>query len=178
MKIADHQLTIAQQWQSPNQDHRPAGEISLIVVHGISLPAGEFGGDAVSSLFCNTLDTDLVGLTDLKGVEVSSHLFIRRDGDIHQFVDFNQRAWHAGVSIWRGRENCNDFAVGIELEGTDRSPYEAVQYKKLAEVCASLMKHYGAMDVAGHCHIAPERKTDPGDSFNWLYLQRLLARQL
>lgn len=162
----------ARQIESPNQDERPDPEdISLIVVHGISLPPGEFGGPWVADLFTNCLDTGrhpyFEGLAD---VHVSSHLFIRRDGELIQFVPLHRRAWHAGVSSFQGRSRCNDFSIGIELEGTDEEPYTDAQYRRLAALCRALMAVYPALTperVSGHCHIAPERKTDPGPAFDW-----------
>jgi len=178
LNIHKHLLSTARQWQSPHQDERVTAELSLIVVHGISLPPGEFGGDLVRQLFCGELNAVAAGLPDLDGVRVSSHLMINREGRIDQFVPFDRKAWHAGVSSWRGREGCNEFSVGIELEGTDQLRYEAVQYKVLAEICTLLIQSYGMMDIAGHCHIAPGRKTDPGPAFDWLRLRRLLAARL
>lgn len=175
MQIADHRLISAAQIESPNQDKRPFGEISLIVLHGISLPAGEFGGPEVSEFFTNTLDAGSPGLEDLAGLKVSSHLYVRRDGSVQQFVAFDRRAWHAGLSSFRGRENCNDFSIGIELEGTDKLAYEDAQYQELALICRSLMNHYGITDIVGHCHIAPGRKTDPGEAFDWSRFRRSLA---
>lgn len=178
MRVVDHQLAGAEIFRSPHHDDRPASEISLIVVHGISLPPGQFGGNEIAQLFMGNLDTRPASLNDLEGVRVSSHVVIRRDGNVQQFVDFDRRAWHAGESVYRGRDNCNDFAIGIELEGTDQLPYEAVQYFQLARVCSTLMNHYGVTDVVGHCHVAPGRKTDPGDSFDWSRFKRLLAASL
>ncbi len=162
---------------SPNQDARPAGaEITVIVVHGISLPPGKFGSDGVSRLFTNTLDPDadpyFPGIAHLK---VSSHFFIRRDGELVQFVPCRLRAWHAGVSSWRGRASCNDFSVGIELEGTDDVAYTAAQYRMLARVARALCARYPIRDMVGHSDIAPARKTDPGAAFDWPRLGRLLG---
>ena len=176
-QIVAHRLQSARFIPSPNFNARPADEMSLIVIHGISLPPGAFGGAAVEHLFTNTLEPD-GEMADLEGVQVSSHLFIRRDGELIQFVDFDQRAWHAGRSRWGRRENCNDFSIGIELEGTDDLPYTEAQYTSLVLSCASLMNHYGITRVLGHCHIAPGRKTDPGDAFDWNRLGRGLARVL
>jgi AmpD protein len=174
-QIVEHQWAAATQIPSPNFDRRPAGEVSLIIVHGISLPEGQFGGDEIVQLFTNSLDTNRRGLEDLAGVEVSSHLLIRRDGEVIQFVPFNQRAWHAGQSTFAGRAHCNDYSVGIELEGTDHTPYEIEQYEQLATICRHLMAHYGASEIRGHTHVAPDRKTDPGPAFDWLRLQRGIA---
>ena len=129
-------------------------------------------------MFLNTLDTSTPVLSDLAGVRVSSHLFIRRDGEVLQFVPFDKRAWHAGVSSFRDRNQCNDFSVGIELEGTDDLPYEAAQYTSLGVVCAALMQTYSIHEIRGHSDIAPGRKTDPGPAFNWVLLMRAIAGKL
>jgi len=162
---------------SPNQDARPAGaKITLIVVHGISLPPGKFGGDDVARLFTNSLDPDAdpfyPGIAHLK---VSSHFFIRRDGKLMQFVPCGLRAWHAGVSSWRGRASCNDYSVGIELEGTDDLAYATAQYRMLARIARALRERYPIRDMVGHSEIAPGRKTDPGAAFDWPLLGRLLG---
>ena len=167
----------ATQTPSPNCDDRPAGTtISLIVVHGISLPPGRFGGDGVARLFTNTLDPGAdpyyAGIASLR---VSSHFFIRRNGALVQFVPCTRRAWHAGVSSWRGRERCNDFSVGIELEGTDDLPYTTPQYAMLAQVGRALRARYPIRDMVGHSDVSPGRKTDPGDTFDWARLGRLLG---
>jgi len=170
MEIADDLLTPARQCPSPNCDERPDGAISLIVIHGISLPAGHFGNSYVERLFCNTLDAgEHPDFGEVAGMKVSSHLFIRRDGTVVQFVPFAKRAWHAGESSFEGREQCNDFSIGIELEGTDGNGYREVQYLALAEVCSLLVDHYSiaAGNIAGHSDIAPGRKTDPGPGFDW-----------
>ena len=178
MSVVEHLIDVAMQVHSPNQDERPCGEISLIVVHGISLPAGEFGGQEVCELFTNCLDASVPELAELESVKVSSHLFIRRTGELIQFVPFNRRAWHAGASSFGGREHCNDYSIGIELEGTDTIAYEEAQYEVLADVCASLMASYGIMDITSHSIIAPGRKTDPGLAFSWATLRRKLAQKL
>ena len=178
LKIHEHLLSGARQWQSPHQDERATTGLDLIVVHGISLPPGEFGSGLVRQLFCGELNAVAAGLPDLEGLRVSSHVLIDREGRVDQFVPFDRRAWHAGLSSWRGREVCNDFSIGIELEGTDLRRYEPVQYAVLAEVCTSLIHTYGMMDIAGHCHIAPGRKTDPGPAFDWRQLRGLLAARL
>ena len=178
MSVVDHLIDVATQLHSPNQDERPHGEISLIVVHGISLPAGEFGGQEVCELFTNCLDASGPELAELESVKVSSHLFIRRTGELIQFVPFNRRAWHAGASSFGGREHCNDYSIGIELEGTDTIAYEEAQYEVLSDVCASLMESYKIMDITSHSIIAPGRKTDPGLAFSWATLRRKLARKL
>ncbi|QHS33653.1 1,6-anhydro-N-acetylmuramyl-L-alanine amidase AmpD [Piscirickettsia salmonis] len=164
---------------SPNCNERPEGaDVSLIVVHNISLPAGEFGSMDVERLFTNCLDcSQHASYHDLIGLKVSSHFFIRRDGAIIQFVPVGQRAWHAGVSCYQGRDNCNDFSVGIEVEGTDDIAYEKIQYRMLAELCQTLIDYFPKLSkahIAGHEHIAPGRKTDPGPSFDWDYFKQLL----
>ena len=165
---------------SPNFDDRPPGcDIDLIVVHGISLPPGEFGGPHVERLFCNRLDPrDHECFRAIAGLKVSAHVLIRRDGSLVQFVALSDRAWHAGESRFRDRTGCNDFSIGIELEGTDLTPYEAVQYDRLAHVCRTLMRRWPAITVdgiVGHCDVAPRRKTDPGPAFDWRRLHMLLA---
>ena len=152
--------------------------MDLVVVHGISLPPGRFGGPWVERLFLGRLDPEAhPSFRELAGLRVSAHLFIRRDGELVQFVPLERRAWHAGRSCHEGREGCNDFSVGIELEGTDELPYEPVQYRVLAAVCRELMRRFPALSperVVGHCHVAPGRKTDPGPAFDWALLRRLL----
>jgi AmpD protein len=162
---------------SPNCDDRPPGEVvRLIVVHNISLPPGEFGGDDIVRLFCNTLDCGAhpyyEGLRDLR---VSAHFLVRRAGEILQFVPCTRRAWHAGPSAWRGRNRCNDFSVGIELEGADAVPYAHAQYAALAALAGALSRAYPVEDVVGHADIAPGRKTDPGPAFDWSRFCKLLA---
>lgn len=172
MKIVEHWLDTARRLESPNQDARPdPADIGLVVVHGISLPPGEFGGAWIDRLFTNTLDPDahpyFAGISHLR---VSAHVLVRRDGELVQYVAFDRRAWHAGVSSYRGRAVCNDFAIGIELEGTDTTPYTDAQYDRLNEVLAALFAAYpglGPGRVVGHGDIAPGRKTDPGGSFEW-----------
>jgi AmpD protein len=165
---------------SPNQDARPPGaSIDLVVVHGIGLPPGEFGGPWVEQLFLNRLPGGVHPFFEtLAGLKVSAHLFIRRDGSIVQFVPFHARAWHAGASGWRHREACNDYSVGIELEGADEVPYEAVQYEALAAAVAALSGAYRTLApdaVVGHSDVAPGRKTDPGPAFDWAHFRRLLS---
>jgi AmpD protein len=182
---ADHWLRPARHCPSPNCNPRPAGAgpadsagVRLVVIHGISLPPGEFGGPFIDELFSNTLDPARHPyFAEIAGLTVSSHLLIRRDGEIVQYVPFDQRAWHAGRSQYRGQENCNDFSVGIELEGTDDIPYEVVQYEQLARVVRLLNEHYPASfgHLAGHSDIAPGRKTDPGPVFEWPRLHALLT---
>jgi AmpD protein len=168
--------------ESPNHDARPGGlEPELIVVHGISLPPGEFGGPWIDRLFTNALPADahpyFAAIRDLR---VSSHVLIARNGRITQYVPFGARAWHAGASHWRGRGNCNDFSVGVELEGTDESPYDRRQYTALAGLVAALQSAYPSLAegwIAGHSDIAPGRKTDPGPAFDWARLERGLRRR-
>jgi AmpD protein len=169
---ADHWLEGAVRCESPNSDERSdPDDISLLVIHNISLPPGEFGGDQVRQLFTNCLDCSAdARLADLAGVHVSAHLFIDRHGALTQFVTFDRRAWHAGQSSYRGRAGCNDYSIGIELEGTDHVPYEDAQYAALAEVTTALIDHYARLSldaVVGHQEIAPERKSDPGPAFDW-----------
>ncbi|MFA6970983.1 MAG: 1,6-anhydro-N-acetylmuramyl-L-alanine amidase AmpD [Gallionella sp.] len=154
---------------SPNFDERAAGDIDLLVIHNISLPPDEFDGDGVQCLFTNTLDLDAHPYyrTIPKG-QVSSHFYIRRDGQLIQFVSVLQRAWHAGVSIWQGRTRCNDFAVGIELEGSDNVPFTDAQYAVLHDLTTALRAALPIRGIAGHSDIAPGRKTDPGPYFDWL----------
>jgi len=140
----------------------------LLVIHNISLPPGEFGGDAVIQLFANSLDTKAHPYyAQLEGLKVSAHFFIRRNGEIIQFVPCSKRAWHAGASQWRGRERCNDFSVGIELEGTDAEVFTSKQYASLARLTRRLRRAYPIREIVGHSDIAPERKTDPGTNFDW-----------
>jgi len=170
-------LEQARQVPSPNQDARPAGcEPELLVIHSISLPPGEFGGPWIERLFCNALDPSahpyFAEIADLK---VSAHLLIRRDGELVQFVPFNRRAWHAGVSRYEDRERCNDFSIGIEMEGTDEGDFTNIQYAVLVDVVAALDQAYPGISperIAGHSDIAPDRKRDPGPGFNWLDLRR------
>lgn len=157
---------------SPNQDARPnEQDLSLIVIHGISLPPGQFGGKGVEQLFTNQLDeSEDLYYAEIAHLKVSAHLFIQRTGDLTQFVPFNRRAWHAGVSCYKGREACNDFSIGIELEGMDATPYTASQYQTLTAVIKALKLAYPSLKqqpILGHCDIAPNRKTDPGPYFMW-----------
>jgi N-acetyl-anhydromuramoyl-L-alanine amidase len=165
---------------SPNHDARPPGvEADLIVVHGISLPPGEFGGPWIDRLFMNELPADAHPyFTEVAALKVSSHMVVRRDGAITQYVKFTERAWHAGVSSYQGREACNDFSVGVELEGTDTLPYEDAQYHALAQVVAALCAAYPRLSadrLVGHSDIAPGRKTDPGPAFDWPHARRLIG---
>jgi AmpD protein len=165
---------------SPNCDDRPAGVVpELIVLHGISLPPGEYGGDAIDSLFTNVLDPQAHPyFRGIVALRVSSHLLIRRDGELVQYVPIHRRAWHAGESCWFARRACNDFSVGIELEGTDDTPYTNAQYARLVELLHALFAAYPSLHrrrIVGHCDIAPERKTDPGPAFDWRRLYQLLG---
>lgn len=165
---------------SPNQDERPAGiEPTLVVIHGISLPPGKFGGPEIEALFTNTLDHDAHPyFSEIRGLQVSAHLLVRRDGAVSQFVPFTMRAWHAGASCFRGDGCCNDFSIGIELEGEDETPYDDRQYSALQQVLRAIFEVYPAItarEVAGHCDIAPGRKTDPGPAFDWFGLYDGLA---
>ena len=174
-----NRLLDARQVASPNCDERPAGcEISLIVIHGISLPPGEYGGPEIDRFFTNALEAAAHPyFAEIAHLQVSSHLLIRRDGEVVQYVPFLKRAWHAGESSYDGREACNDFSIGIELEGQDDEAYAAVQYQRLAEVVRCLVGNFpelSADHVAGHCDIAPQRKTDPGPAFDWTQLRQQL----
>ena len=182
-RIVDHRLVGVPFRESPFADDRPEGHApELVVVHGISLPPGEYGGPHVEELFLGCLDPSAHPyFAEVHGMEVSAHLFIRRDGSMVQFVPFDRRAWHAGASNWWGRERCNDFSIGIELEGTDDRPYTDLQYEALAAALDALHAAYPGLDpsaVAGHCDIAPGRKTDPGPAFDWnLLRERRAARR-
>jgi len=162
---------------SPNFDERASGDIDLLVIHNISLPPDEFGGDGVQRLFTNTLDRNAHPYYQtIPEGRVSSHFYIRREGQLIQFVSVLQRAWHAGVSVWQGRARCNDFAIGIELEGSDNVPFTDAQYAVLHELTLALRAAFPIKGIAGHCHIAPARKTDPGPYFDWQrYLTRLVG---
>ncbi|QDO82182.1 1,6-anhydro-N-acetylmuramyl-L-alanine amidase AmpD [Shewanella psychropiezotolerans] len=156
---------------SPHFNSRPDNEVSLLVIHNISLPAGCFGTPYIDQLFQGCLDIAAdPSFEALKGLEVSAHFLIRRDGGIIQYVSCDERAWHAGVSSFQGRQGCNDFAVGIELEGTDSQDYTELQYQELVRLTLGLMTKYPMLNldaIVGHCDIAPGRKTDPGDCFDW-----------
>jgi AmpD protein len=162
---------------SPNCDDRPDGAIELLVIHGISLPPDEFGGDGVQRLFTNTLDAGAHPYYQtLAGLKVSAHFFVRRDGGVMQFVPCSKRAWHAGASCWQGMERCNDFSLGIELEGSDTVPFTDAQYAALIRLTLALRDVYPIRGIAGHSDIAPQRKTDPGPCFDWQrYLTGLCA---
>ncbi|MBI1196015.1 MAG: 1,6-anhydro-N-acetylmuramyl-L-alanine amidase AmpD [Gammaproteobacteria bacterium] len=165
---------------SPFCDERPEETaIDLIVIHGISLPRGVFEGEAIDALFMGCLNVERwPELEEICGLRVSAHVLIRRDGSVVQYVPFDRRAWHAGESSFKGRSRCNDFSVGIELEGCDDIPYETAQYKVLAEIIGALRADYPAIgndSIVGHCDIAPGRKTDPGEAFDWARLRKLLG---
>ncbi len=172
-------LELVRKVPSPNQDLRPTGEISLLVIHSISLPPGEFGDRYIDQLFTNQLDPKAHPFfAEIAGLKVSAHLLIDRRGDLTQYVPFHRRAWHAGISCFQGRERCNDFSIGIELEGTETLPFADAQYATLAEVISLLLTTYPELSserIVGHCDIAPGRKTDPGQSFDWQRLYRLLS---
>lgn len=169
----------ARQLASPNCDLRPdENDISLIVIHGISLPPGEFGGSYIDQLFTNQLDPIAHPFfKEIEGLKVSSHLLIRRDGELVQYVPLNKRAWHAGVSCFEKRDCCNDFSIGIELEGDDNTPYTDIQYDVLSRLVNNLINNYPLLTektIAGHSDIAPGRKTDPGDAFDWQRFRNML----
>lgn len=174
---ADGWLPAARREESPNRDERPDGaRIELVVLHAISLPPGEFGGDAVSAFFANRLDPAAHPyFAAIAGRRVSAHFFIRRDGALVQFVSCRQRAWHAGVSCWRGRERCNDFSLGIELEGDDLTPFDDRQYRCLDRLLRALRARYPIAETVAHADIAPGRKTDPGPRFDWHRLRSATA---
>jgi AmpD protein len=183
LDVGAGRLAGAQQVDSPNCDDRPPGcQPDLIVVHGISLPPGEFGGPWVDALFTNSLPPDgHPYFGQLAALRVSAHLFVRRNGALVQYVPFHRRAWHAGQSQWRGRERCNDYSIGIELEGTDTVAYGRAQYATLAAVVAELCRGYAALSperVVGHSDVAPGRKTDPGIAFDWPLLRTLVRYDL
>jgi AmpD protein len=154
---------------SPHFDERPEGaKVSLLVIHNISLPPGEYGGDWIDDLFMGRLDGAAHPyFADVAGMKVSAHYLIRRDGSLIQYVDPEKRAWHAGASSWKGSERCNDFSIGVELEGSDDVPFAEPQYETLTGLAKFLFERYGRLDVAGHSDIAPGRKTDPGPWFDW-----------
>lgn len=173
----DGYLPGAQRIDSPNCDERPAGcDVALIVIHAISLPPDQFGGPGVEQLFTNRLDPDQHPYyASIAHLRVSAHFFIRRDGSLQQFVPVTARAWHAGVSSWKGRERCNDFSIGIELEGCDDLAFRVEQYECLATLLRRLRERYPQADICAHSDIAPGRKTDPGPYFEWSRLNALLA---
>ena len=173
----DGWYTFAKRIPSPNFGQRPAGTaIDLIVLHAISLPPGQYGGPEIEALFTNTLDWDAHPyFTQIRGLEVSSHFVIRRDGRLLQFVSANARAWHAGESHYRGRDNCNDDSIGIELEGLEGDPFEDAQYETLGALCSAITAQWPIAHIAGHEHVAPGRKHDPGAGFDWLRLHQNLG---
>jgi AmpD protein len=172
-------LAGARQCISPHFNPRPNNEVSLLVIHNISLPAGYFGLPHIDGLFQGCLDIDADdSFAELAGLQVSAHFLIRRDGEVVQYVSCDDRAWHAGVSEFKGRKGCNDFAIGIELEGTDSSGYTDEQYQQLMLLTLELMAQYPMIkvnNIVGHCDIAPGRKTDPGLSFDWSRYQQAIA---
>ena len=181
MHIKDHRLSDSKQILSPNFDDRPQAEdISLIVIHCISLPPGEFDNDCIDQLFCNQLNPDgHPYFKEIHQLTVSSHVLITRIGEITQYVPFDKRAWHAGQSSYQGRERCNDFSIGIELEGTETIAYTEAQYSRLAAVVKTLLLAYLGLSserITGHSDIAPGRKTDPGESFDWQKFYCLLGK--
>ncbi len=177
---AEGWLESARHVVSPNFDQRPSGaDISLLVLHNISLPPGQYGGDHIERFFCNGLDaSEHPYFREITHLKVSAHLLLRRDGGLIQFVSLLDRAWHAGRSCFEGRPECNDFSIGVELEGTDDEPYTPEQYTALVRLSQSLMAMFPAITpdrIVGHEHIAPERKTDPGPAFDWGYFLDHLA---
>ncbi|WP_035024725.1 1,6-anhydro-N-acetylmuramyl-L-alanine amidase AmpD [Enterovibrio calviensis] len=179
LTITCHLLDCASHIPSPHHNQRPnPSDISLLVIHNISLPPGEFGGPYIEQFFQGELTSTAHPYFDeIREMKVSAHCLIKRDGAVVQFVPFDQRAWHAGVSSFEGRDQCNDYSIGIELEGTDDLPYTDLQYQRLAEVAKSIQHHYPAITasrITGHSDIAPGRKTDPGRSFNWKAFRALI----
>lgn len=174
----DGWLECARHASSPNFGARPAGDrIDLVVVHSMSLPPGEYGGDAVERLFANRLDWNAHPYYEkIRGLAVSAHFFVRRTGEVVQFVSCDDRAWHAGASQWQGRSDCNDFSIGVELEGLEGEPFDAAQYAALAALLGALRERYPIRFVAGHEHVAPGRKADPGAGFDWLRLKKLAGK--
>lgn len=164
---------------SPNEGPRPASAIiDLVVLHSISLPPGVFGGPEIEALFTNRLDCEAHPFfAGIRGLQVSAHFVVRRDGRVLQFVSCDRRAWHAGASVWRGRANCNDYSIGIELEGLEGGLFEPAQYTRLATLLRALKRRYPIADVVGHEHVAPGRKADPGAGFDWQELCRRLRRE-
>mgnify|MGYP000861602401 FL=1 len=162
---------------SPNQGQRPVdAAVTLVVIHNISLPPDDYSGDWVERFFANRLDFSAHPyFATIAGLEVSAHFFVRRSGRVIQFVGCDQRAWHAGKSSWAGQENCNDYSVGIELQGSDSEPYTAEQYKSLWQLIDALRTRYPIDAIAGHCHVAPGRKSDPGPFFDWAALREHYA---
>jgi len=179
MGRADGYLAGARRVDSPNFDARPPGTaVTLLLVHAISLPPGQFGGDAIERLFTNRLDPAAHPyFATLAGLRVSAHFLLRRGGELVQFVALDQRAWHAGASCWRGRQVCNDFSIGVELEGDEMQAYSDAQYAGLVALVAQLRRQLPLRDIAGHEDVAPQRKRDPGPAFDWARLLRALAHQ-
>ena len=180
LKIVNGWLENVEIQKSSHFDTRSNSDtVSLLVVHNISLPPGDFGGDHITNFFLGKLDPTIDPYFEsIYNIRVSAHCLIQRSGHIIQFVSFNDKAWHAGVSNYQGREKCNDFSIGIELEGTDDTPYTTEQYQQLSCLSKSLISTYPEMDnnIVGHCDIAPVRKTDPGPSFDWSYYHELLSK--
>ena len=171
MKIQDHKIQGAKWCPSANYNDRPSVDIDMLVIHNISLPPNQFGGSYIEDFFCNQLDCNAHPyFQKIKDLQVSAHLLIRRDGSVVQFVPFNKRAWHAGKSEFNGTKECNDFSIGIELEGSDDMPFDELQYTKLTQVTHAIMQTYPGIiteRIVGHSDIAPGRKTDPGECFDW-----------
>ncbi len=167
----------ARRCESPNFGPRPEGmAIDLALIHSISLPPGEYGGDAIERLFTNRLDWDAHAyFQQIRGLEVSAHFLVRRDGELVQFVSCDARAWHAGASVWHGRSECNDFSIGIELEGLEGERFDASQYVALAALIDALAARYPIAAVVGHEHVAPGRKNDPGPGFDWVRLRSMVT---
>lgn len=177
-KVVNHRLEGAKWCMSPNFNERPSESINMLVIHNISLPPNEFGGGYIERFFCNQLDCSVHPyFREIENLEVSAHLLIKRNGEVMQFVPFDKRAWHAGVSEFQGESNCNDFSIGIELEGADNVPFDEKQYSVLQQVTQALLAAYPTIEVpriVGHSDIAPGRKTDPGPHFDWKrYLDKL-----
>ena len=180
MKIHNHIITSAKWLPTPNYNERPTADINMLVVHNISLPPEQFGGSYIEDFFCNQLDCSVHPYFEtIKDLQVSAHLLIRRDGSVVQFVPFDKRAWHAGRSEFKGQVECNDFSIGIELEGSAHINYDKRQYEVLAQVTELLLQAYPAMNperIVGHSDIAPGRKTDPGASFDWPKYKNLINK--
>ncbi len=182
-QLEDHWVTGASRIPSPNCSDRPPGsDIQLLVIHNISLPPGEFGTGCIDELFCNSLNPDAHPFfATISELRVSAHLLIERDGALRQYVSFAQQAWHAGKSSFQGRDRCNEYSIGIELEGTDDTAFTAPQYATLAAISALLLQHYPGLSedrIVGHSDIAPGRKTDPGPCFDWAHYKATLAQRL
>lgn len=181
MKLEQGWISSARKVPSPHFNQRPENEVpSLLIIHNISLPPGEFGGPWIDRLFTGTLPADAHPyFAEIAHLRVTAHCLIRRDGELVQYVSFEQRAWHAGVSQFDGRDNCNDFSIGIELEGTDTLPYTDAQYATLQQVSTLLLQHYPLTPerITGHSDIAPERKTDPGPAFDWVRYKHAIKQE-